>query len=512
MYRRKTMKKKSLFLGPILAVLACGSLSGCAGNSNDIVVWVGSESVTYYRSLAKEFLKENKEFGYNITITGTDVGSAGGKMNDDNSACGDIVTIAHDNIGKLSQKAYIAPIVDQPQSHALYQQIMDDNPEAFIKAIDNIYGNDASKHYTFGVPYISQALFLYYDTRYVTDEQAETFEGLEQAAANYDATYHPADNTKSYTVTGTDGYNFSFALLARNVSGGTEPTLRLYEGGEKTDCYVQSNEQVAIMRHMQNSYNATNGGDFKNLAKWGVKIQQHTTLSVIGGAWHYNAFKAAVTDDQGNVHMGCKPIPTFTLTAADVEGIEAVNYPNDPSLPEDLRGKADPAPVAGTVYRGGSFVDCKCFVINMAKMTGVEKYYKMCEVLKYFSSKNAQNGSYLEAYNVPAYAGANEFVEESKDLVEETVYKIAKAQTGMSEYGIPQPFVNGTLNTYYYSKGAPDLYTLCMYNTTGTYGTVQDVRKTLFTVEYVWKNGNKANIDSPLFPTTFPHESTTKIK
>ena len=506
------MKKKSLFLSPILAVLACGSLSGCAGNSNDIVVWVGSESVVFYRSLAKEFLKENKGFGYSIVITGTDTGSAGGKMEKDNSACGDIVTIAHDNIGKLSQNAYIAPIVDEPQSHNLYQQIMDDNPEAFIKAIENTYGKDAENHYTFAVPYISQALFLYYDTRYVTDAEAETFEGLEQAAARYDATYHPAKNTKSYTVTGTDGYNFSFALLARNMDAGNTSTLRLYEGGKKTDCYVQTNEEVAIMRHMQNSFKATNGGDFEDLSNWGVKIQQHKTLSVITGAWKYNEFKAAVTDDDGNVHMGCKPIPTFRLTAADVAGINEVNYPNDPSLPEDIRGKVDPAPQANTLMHGGSFVDCKCFVINMAKMTGAEKYYKMCEILKYFSSKTAQNGSYLKAYNVPAYEGAAEYVEEAKSLVEPTVYNMAKAQTGMSSYGIPQPFISGTLNTYYYSSGAPDLYTLCMKNTTGSYNTVEDIRRALFNVEYVWKNGNKANPDSPLYPTSFPHESTTKIK
>ena len=513
------MKKKSLILCSATALLGVSALSGCAGlqSSNTLVVWVGSESVEYYRDLAKTFLNDNPEFGYKISIIGADTGSAGGQMVADNGACGDIVTIAHDNIGKLSQSSYIAPIVGSAaEGKALLDQINADNPEGFKKAIKNMLGTDHPEYtYTFAVPYISQALFLYYDTRYITDAEADTFEGLEQAAARYDKD-HGVSGTKSYTVTGTDGFNFSFSLLHRNISGGNTSTLRLYEGGKRSDAYCQSNEQVAVMKWMQRSYASNNGCMLGSDSPWATNIEQHKALSVIGGAWHYESFKKAVTDSNGKVNMGCKIIPQFTLTAQDVEGIQQVNYPNDAGLPAELRGKVDPVPAVGTVFRGGSFVDCKCFVINMAKMTGPEKYYKMCDLLRYFSTKQVQNESFLKCLNVPAYAGAEAYIEEVKDKVDHTAYLMASSQTGMSTYGIPQPFVDGTLNQLYYSMSAPDQYVQCVKksqdSTSGKIigGDVQGIREVLFKMEYIWKWGNPPAKTS--MPTDFPHQTTDRIQ
>ena len=490
------MKRKSLFLTIGASLLSLGVLSGC-GLSNDlVVVWVGSESVTFYRKVAKEFLAANPEFGYAISIVGADTGSAAGEMQKDNTACGDIITIAHDNIGKLSQASYIAPIIDED----LLKQIEEDNPDGFKSVIDNYLGNDNEHKYRFAVPYISQALFLYYDTRYVSDEQAETFEGLKQAAKNYGAT------TKAVTVTSTDGYNFSFSLLARNLTNGNTSSLRLYENANQKDCYVQSNETVAVTKWMQRFVADPNGILLESSSDWTSNIQEHIALSVIGGAWHYNAFRDAV----GEENMGCKIIPTFELEDADVEGISAVTIPDDPSLPEEMRGKTDPAPVAGTKFRGGSFVDCKCFVINMNALTDSSdsetKYNKICQILKYFSSKDVQNRSFLEALNVPAYAGSEAFIEENKDNVSKTAYLMATAQSGMATYGIPQPFINATLNTNYYSKGTPDMYKNCLMKKNNQGIDVPGIRSVLWNMEYVWKRSTNAGST----PEDLPYQTTTK--
>lgn len=507
------MKRKSLFLRSSVALLAMGTLSGCAGlqNSNEINVWVGNESAYFYTKLAKQFLAENPDFGYKITITGADTASAAQQVINDNNACGDIVTIAHDNIGKLSQLSYIAPIVDNEKNKGLMDQIKNDNPQSFQTVIKNILGSDSTYTYTFGVPYISQALFLYYDTRYVTDEEANSFEGLQQAAKRYDQE-HGVTKTKGVAVTGGDGFNFAFPILSRNLTAGNTASLRLYEVGDgsksdkevRYDSYAQANEQVAIMKYMQRYYADDNGLFLNhNDNSWNVNIEQHVALSVIGGAWHYNTFKKAVTDGD-KVYMGCKVIPQFTLTEADVAGIEQVNYPNDEYLPAELRGKVDPVPTAGTVMRGGSFTDCKCFVINMAKMTSTEKYYKLCDLLKYFSSKDAQNNSFLEALNVPAYNGAEEYIESVKSQIDNSAYLMAKSQTGMNAYGIPQPITSAELNTFYYQAKAPDYYNNCLKNVQNKYTTVNDIRKALFAVEYIWKHGGTPNS----YPAAFPADSS----
>ena len=503
------MKKNSLFLASATTLLALGCLAGCSASKNSIVIWVGSESVQFYREEAAKFIKEHPDFGLKVSVVGADTGGAAGQMVSDNTACGDIITVAHDNIGKLSQLSYIAPIIDED----VLGQIDLDNPAAFKKVVKNILGDGSDGvTYTFGIPYISQALFLYYDTRYVHDDEADTFEGLIEAAKRYDLE-NGKDGTKSYTVTGTDGFNFSFPLLARKLSGGQNTSsLRLYENykdGNPLDCYVQDNDQVAVVKWMQRNYENKNGILLGGGSKWESDIENHKALSVIAGAWHYNSFRDAVTDKDG-VHMGCKMIPTFTLAAEDVAGIEDVVYPNDTSLPEELRGLADPVPVAGDVFRGGSFVDCKCFVINMTSIMGSDgpqKYEKMCKLLKYFSSKEVQNDSFVKALNVPAYEGSTEFIESVKDTVDNTAYLMAKAQTGMGIYGIAQPFLNATLNANYYQDGTPDYYSNCIMKN-GSGADVDNIRQVLWRMEYVWKWGAAA---APArYPTSYPSESSTK--
>ena len=138
-------------------------------------------------------------------------------------------------------------------------------------------------------------------------------------------------------------------------------------------------------------------------------------------------------------------------------------------------------------------------------MTGAEKYYKMCQLLKYFSSKETQNESFVSALNVPAYAGADEFIEQAKDQVDNTAYLMAKAQTGMSIYGIPQPFTDGTTNTFFYSKNAPDTYLNCVVK--DKFGdTIEDIRSVLFKMEYIWKHGGTPANDK--MPTSYPADTS----
>ena len=68
----------------------------------------------------------------------------------------------------------------------------------------------------------------------------------------------------------------------------------------------------------------------------------------------------------------------------------------------------------------------------------------------------------------------------------------------MAEWGIPQPFLTGSLNTYYYSKNAPAVFRAMIdktsYPTTGDTiiddtTTLEGVRKGLYLMEYLWMHG-----------------------
>ena len=85
---------------------------------------------------------------------------------------------------------------------------------------------------------------------------------------------------------------------------------------------------------------------------------------------------------------------------------------------------------------------------------------------------------------------------------------MAKAQTGMSVYGIPQPFTDGTTNTFYYSKNAPTTYTNTVKKEKDAGTTVESIRETLFKMEYIWKHGGAPGS----LPTSYPADTSVPRK
>ncbi len=458
------------------ALLSAGAMSGCKlGGGGVISIWVGDESVAFYRDACKKFLAENPDFTYPLQVNGTSTGTNAAALINDNTACADIVTVAHDNIGKLSQGNYIKPILDEE----LLAQIKADNSPEYITAVTNYLGNaktledEAERekwHMIFGSPYISQALVLYYNKAYVSAEQAQTFEGLREAAA---AASTSNQKVKSYTVTGMDGYNYSFNLLARKMPE-NETTLRLYEDGELRNCFAQGEDELASLQWACRSFNDENGGQLPGSSAWNVLMtadegKAPKVLSAISGAWNYNTFVKAV----GEENAGIAKLPTYTLTAEDCAGVDTDEIP------------------VGTVMQAGSFADCKAFVINMA--SDGDKYKPIQKLIKYLSSKPVQDESFAAAGNVPAYTGAMQSITKLHDegKVNDGLYQLAGAQSAMVEYGMPQPFFDGTLNAFYYQKSADALYKNAIINDIQAnrgedYSDTPARREVLYRMQRIW--------------------------
>ena len=462
-------------LGTAISLAACGSSGGSKG---EISLWVGAESVDFYKTITAKYVEDNPSFNYTVNVVAADTGTIAGSMIADNTACGDIITVAHDNIGKLAQRSLVKVLTDE----SLLAQIEADNPNEYKDVIRSTVPGTDDK-YVIGSPYISQALFLMYNKQYVTEEQAKTFEGLQQAAlALRESDSSKKGDIHGCTLAGTDGYNFSFTLLARKVSDNST-TLKIYEGLEKANCYCQGDDTVAVTRWAQDAFR--NGTlEWPNDSGYATMLQTHTALAVVGGAWHYNAVVSAI----GKENVGLALIPTFTLTASQVA---------ETSVP------------ANTVMRGGTFADCKCFVINGA--SDASKYAAEQELIKYLSSKDVQNLSFKNAMNVPAYKGAMEYIESVKSEIDANVYELAKAQSQMAEFGIPQPFVTATLNNYYYQSGAPDLYknVIIIDENDENDASLRKVREVLYTIEYVWKWGN-GTLDKVVIPEVLPGDTSVK--
>lgn len=442
---------KKLLMSLALVLLGTALLTACGGKKK-ITIWVGVESVKFYEEEATKYLeaykeKEGKDLGYSITVLGIDTGTAADSFLGDPEAGADIFTIAHDNLGKLiAGSSAIAPI----KSEKLLAQVNADNPQAFL---DVIKGTVGGTEYTFGIPYIAQSLVLYYDKTAVTEEQVKTWEGIQAAAKAH------GEATKTVVVTGDDGFNNSFLVLASNKEDGT--TLKLYPNGVAEDSFATGDDTVSIMKWGQRFFTDPNGGLFPTSDGWEVTLKNGKALSVISGAWHYNGASAALGSK-----LGIAVLPTFTITEADAFGsIEA-----------------------GTVYQSGTFADTKMFV--MKKGMKAEKQEIVEDLLAYLTSKEVQERSYKAANNLPAYKNA---AEEFESMKEDTVEALlARTQIEMFAHGIAQPFgAQAKFNTWYYSKNAPVLIRAILENEKGQYGTFEQIKAQLEKVQKIWRTGSQ---------------------
>ena len=445
------MKLKRL-LATTLTALTLATAVGCKkDDGKTITVWVGGESVKYYEKVLADYKKDN-DFPLNFKVVGADAGKAADNFLQDVDNGADILTVAHDNIAKLTvDGSHIMPLTDQ----SLIDQVKADNTEEFVSVITKtMQTSNGAKDYMFAVPYITQSLVLYYNNEFVSEEQAKTWEGIAEAAKAVSKT------TKACTLVGEDGYNFSWSILARQMPNNTT-TLKLYEDKKAENCYFQGDDMVAVTKWTQDYFKNPNGFMFPTSSGWELELspkgKDTVVLSVITGAWDYDAVKEVLGSN-----LGVAKLPTFTTTE------EMGTIP------------------AGTEFQSGSFYDCKAFV--MKKKSPHAQYLQ--EIVKYLSSKEIQEGSFEECNNLPAYKNAKEEFEAlSQDTIEA---KVANIQYEMSKYGIAQPFGTGDdFTRFYYTSGAGITYKELIIDVDGSLSTYNQIKSELTNIENIWKTGEQ---------------------
>lgn len=441
------MKSKFLTYTALLASLI--GLSSCGG-SKPLTIWVGSESVEFYRQAMTEYLsvykeRKGKDFPHKIDVLSVDSGNAASSFLEDTQAGADIFTVAHDNLGKLTRgSSAIAPITDA----ALLAQIENDNPDAFKDVIKATVGGT---RYTFGVPYVAQTLVLYYNKKFLTETDVQTWEGILAKAQQ--------NNKQAVSLAGTDGYNNSFILLAKEAVT-KQTTLKLYENGDINANYALGDDTISKLKWGQAFFTHPNGAKRPTESGWTIELTNEVSLSFISGAWHFNGARSALGSN-----LGIAILPKFTITADQAYGTVK----------------------AGTVYQSGTFADAKILV--MKKNSDKAEYLQ--DIMKYISSKEIQERSFVAAQNLPAYKNASKEFTSMNDGTLES--QLAGRQIDMFEHGIPQPFgYDNAFNFYYYSKGGPDLILEILENNEGKYVTFDSIKAQLAIIQNIWITGERA--------------------
>ena len=459
--------KRKLFLCLLVALfalclVACGESEGGEGTkSGKITVWVGSESVAFYDDALnngyKAYYKDlnGGDFPHSFEVIGVDTGAAAATYLTDTEAGADLFTVAHDNLGKLLDgSGTIAPITSQ----ALLDQMVAQNSDAFINAV-YLQAGDGSEAQIYAVPYISQALVLYYKESLFEGqaEKLQSWEGIMEVAK--------ANNAMATSYSGADGFNYSLFLLAQPKSQdaieafGKEGTLRIYKNGAQANCFNWGDDQVAIQKYAQRFTLDPNGrnGLLTTSDGYATELKNGDAITMVGGAWNKGQIVSSLGDD-----WNVTQLPSFTLTEADAYG--------------DAK--------AGMEFWSGTYADCKCFVKK--KASPYAEY--LDDILLYLSSDQVQSNSYKECDNLPASKTA-----ELVDTGDAKSLALAQAQVNSAQHGIAQPFgVKAKYNGYYYSAGAPAMYEAISCNTGDAYGTDAAIIRKLQEACYIWTHGQSA--------------------
>jgi len=447
-------------------IAGLGVLSGCK-KTETIKIWVGTEAKTFYQVKMEEWVAaynaaHDKPFPWTVMVESVDTGAAASKFLDDTAAGADIFTIAHDNLGKLiAGTSAIAPITDEK----LLAQIANDNPSIFLDVIKGKVG-DPGVEYTFGVPYIAQALVLYYNKGFYTDEDVKTWEAMWAKAK--------ANGKQTVTINGDDGYNNSFLVLATRASDG-KPATEIYVNQQFENCNFSSDLAVAVMQWGQRFFTdgSPDGRTIYGAKKvsdsgWEVELKNDVSLSLIGGAWNFNAALAALGSK-----LGIAPLPSFTLGPSDVAGTNIA---------------------AGTVMRSGTFADTKMFVMKKHPK-GDKKSEQLQNILLYLSSRKIQEEAFAQCANLPAYKNASTEFAKIRENTPEGL--LAQVQFEMFASGRPQPFgANARMNNWFYSQGAPAIVLDILTNAKDSsgnrlYDTTAKIRAGMAVVETIWKTGKR---------------------
>jgi arabinogalactan oligomer/maltooligosaccharide transport system substrate-binding protein len=463
------MKKNNFRFICVAIVIIAGLivLNGCKKKEETITIWVGTEAKAFYQDKMDEWVaaynsSHDKPFPWKVTVESVDSGAAASKFLDDTAAGADIFTVPHDNLGKLiAGTSAIAPITNQN----LLAQIANDNPPIFLDVIKGKVG-EPGVEYTFGVPYIAQALVLYYNKGFFTDEDVQTWEGMWAKAK--------AAGKQTVTINGDDGYNNSFLILATKASDGT-PATEIYLDQKLENCNFASDLAVAVMQWGQRFFTDGSpdgrviyGAKKVSDSGWEVELKNEVSLSLIGGSGNFNAARAALGSK-----LGIAPLPNFTLASSDVAGTNVA---------------------AGTVMRSGTFADTKMFVMKKHPQ-GDKKAEQLQDILLYLSSKEVQEAAFEQCANLPAYKNAStEFAKIQENTLEGL---LARVQFEMFANGRPQPFgASARMNNWYYSQGAPAIVLDILTNAKDAsgnplYNTTDKIRAGMAVVETIWKTGKR---------------------
>ena len=259
----------------LCAVLLCvGPLSGCGSKNTALTVWCAAMDEEIITQMAKAYMAAHPAIkSIHIEICEDD--DVRETLEGNPNADVDVICIPHDQLGALVAQGFLQEITEEAHLGAIRENTL---PSIRAGQVDR-------KQY--GFPSSFETHMLFYDKSRVSDETAQTLEGILGGAAFGDSIPFGMDFANAYY---TANWFFTYGCM-----------LFGEHGEDNTYCDFDSTAGIAAMTYLIDHRAAF--GDLDGDAAMAL-FKEHKLDAYIGGPWH----AAGITEALGG-NYGCAKLP-----------------------------------------------------------------------------------------------------------------------------------------------------------------------------------------------------------
>lgn len=275
----------------LAALMAAGGLTACGGKKvgTELIVWATAEEQQVLNIAVEKFNEEAATDDDKIYMTYKAVqeGDAGADLAKNPSAdtAADLVLIADDHVSGLASNGTIVE--------------MDANVSALVKSahVENAVKGVTYNNKIYGLPISNDnGYFLYYNSEFVTDDDAKSLEALFTKAKSLNKKINIDWGTGYYDVmpfVGPAGGKLSWSTKSSGVK---------YDINWDDAALVARAEKLSKLVVDNKNYFATGDDDF---AANGFK--DGSVIATVRGTWAYDSLKSAVGEEK----LKATKLPTF---------------------------------------------------------------------------------------------------------------------------------------------------------------------------------------------------------
>ena len=281
------------FVISLVMIISC--FAACNGGNTDtpaeekvydIKLWVSTTEgvVEFTEELVAEFKALHPEYKFNVVVEAVGEGDAGTEVLKDVATAPDIYSFAQDQIARLVKGGALAPLGVKAA-----ETVKNNNDAGSVGAAtvgEQIYAYPMTS---------DNGYFLYYDSRYISDEQAKTWEGIIEACT-------AAGKKVAYNF--GEAWRGSGIAFAQPVGGGA-PLC------SSTWTYSDDGQPIGLV----DTFNSENGviamKAINKIATSGVWVDSTNfagTAAVVDGVW-----ASANAVGEYSDYMKATKLPTFTV-------------------------------------------------------------------------------------------------------------------------------------------------------------------------------------------------------